>query len=296
MRHAEGFLKGAEAEGVAGHVASCRECREKRTSMETLAARLNTEWLGARLRTTIPQEWGCPSTEEIGRYFLEETAFAERERLEAHLAGCRRCREVLTEMEQEAATLVQADPLGVKPGELREPWWRRLWTGLGLFPRPAWAGLTMAIALAFVAGLLLRPILMGPTPTVPDARAYRIAKPLFKPEEVPAFGIAPSVKPEADRRFLEAMASYAEPNFADKAVPKLREAVAIDPRHDQAQFWLGIVYLLRGETGSAIPPLEEAVKLAPARLDYKQYLILAYLRVGRNEDALHLQAVILQKQ
>jgi len=295
MRHAEGLLRGADAEGVAGHLATCQECREKGNSMHAFAARLNTDWIGERLKTLVPREWGCPSADELSRYFRDETAPPERERIQAHLDECRGCRDVLTEMEDLTAALVRADPLAVRVAEISGSWWERFRAALDLMPGPAWAGAAVAVSLAFLAGFLLRPILIAPFPT--GLEPYRIAKPQFTPPaEGPAFGIAPSVKPEADQRFREAMAFYAEPDFPNKAIPKLKEAVALDPRHDQAQFWLGIAYLLRGETVTATPPLEEAVRLAPGKTEYKQYLVWAYLKTGETDKALRLQTQILERR
>lgn len=296
MRHAEGLLTGESAEGVASHLASCQDCRDKASSMRAFAGRLNTQWLAAHIRTIIPEAWGCSSTEELGRYFLDEAGPAERERVRLHLEGCLRCQDILTEMEGGAATLMHADPLEVREAVQGGSWWGRLRASIGLIPTPAWMGATVAVSLAFVAGLLLRPILMGPSPPRRGLETYRIVKPLFTPPaEVPAFGVAPSVKPEADQRFREAMVFYPDRDFPDKAIPKLKEAVSAGPRHDQAEFWLGVAYLLKGEVVAAIPPLEEAVKLAPGKSEYKRYLVWAYLKSGQPEKALRVQSEILQK-
>lgn len=297
MRHADGLLEGEDAQEVAHHLASCQECRDKGNSIQTFAARLNTHWLGTRLRTILPQEWGCPSTEELGEYFLNEVSPAEREELQAHVERCSRCQEVLAEMEEGTATLGRADPLRVRKAVPGESWWDRLLEAVRPLPGPAWAGAAVAISLAFVAGLMLRPMRMAPSPTVPGMESYRIAKPPFTPStEVPSFGIAPSVKPDADQRFREAMAFYAEPDFPDKAIPKLKEAVTLDPSHDRAQFWLGIAYLLKDEVRSGIPTLETAVALAPASREYRQYLLWAYLRVGEIDKALGLQTQVLERR
>lgn len=296
MRHAEGLLRGADAEGVAGHLVSCQECREKGNSMHAFSARLNTEWIGERVKTLVPREWDCPSAEQLGRYFRDEAAPLERKRIQAHLDECRGCREVLTEMEDLTATLVRADPLRVRKAEAAGSWWERFRAALDLMPGPAWAAATVAVGLAFMAGLLLQPVLMGPSPSLLGVQTYQIAKPPFAiSAEVPVFGIAPTVKPEADQRFREAMAFYAEPDFPDKAIPELKEAVTLDPSHDRAQFWLGVANLIKGDARSGIPPLEAAVRLAPAKPEYKQYLVWAYLKSGEVEKALAMQTDLLKR-
>lgn len=297
MRYAEGSLERADAESLADHLASCTECRERKNSMHAFAARLNAEWLGARLKKIIPQEWGCPSADELGRYFLDEIPPAEREQLGIHVEGCSRCKQLVAEMDEGTATLMEADPLRMNGGAPAGTWWERFCATFELLPAPAWAGAAVAVILVFITGVLLSPLLIGPSQLPSGVQPYRIAKPPFAPSaEIPAFGVAPSVKPEAEQRFREAMAFYAEPDFADKAIPKLKEAVMLDPRHDQAQFWLGVAYLLKGESAAAVPPLEEAVRLAQGKMEYKQYLVWAYLKTGEVDKALRLQTQILERR
>ncbi len=297
MQYVDGLLEVDMEAKLTHHLAECAECRGRAEAVRAFNDRLKTEWLGARLRAIIPEEWGCPAPDELSRYFLGESEAADRRRLEAHLAGCVHCRETVAEMERGYAILARADPLGARETAPAVPWWERLGSVLRPIPWPAWALGTVAVSLAFGAGLLLRPVLLGPPSLLPRVESFRIAKPPFIPSpELPAFGIAPAYHPEAEKRFQEAMAFYDDPAFPEKAIPKLHEAIAIDPRHDQAQFWLGIAYLLKGETRAAIGPLEEAVRLAPAKSEYKQYLVWAYLKVGQVEKALHLQTELLERQ
>lgn len=297
MRYADGLL-GAEAEAeLTRHLAECAECHKRAKAVQDFNDRLKTEWVGARLRAIIPEEWGCPPPDELSRYFLGESERADRRRLETHLEGCAHCRETVAEMERGYAILARADPLRAREPATAVPWWERLQAVLRPFPWPAWALATVAVGLAFMAGLLLYPVLLRPPDLLPHLETFRITKPPFTPPaELPALGIAPAYHPEADKRFREAMAFYDDPAFPEKAIPKLREAVTLDPRHEQAQFWLGIAYLLKDETTSAIPPLEEGVRLAPAKMEYKQYLVWAYLKVGQVEKALRLQTELLERQ
>jgi len=298
FRYQEGLLEDEVASQVRGHLAECRECRQRVQTVNTFDARLTAEWLRTRLGTIVPEEWGCPAPEEWSRLFLGEVADeAGRRRLEGHLARCGRCRETVGEMEQVFQGLQQADPLATRRPSGEKPWWEWVRSLVGITPWPVWAGAMAAVAIAFVAGLITRDILFRPVILQPSREVIRIAKPAFTPEpELPAFGIAPVYKPEAERAFREAMAFYAGPDFPDKAIPRLRQAVAIDPAHDQAQFWLGIAYLLKNETKAAIRPLEEAARLAPGKAGYKQYLAWAYLKVGENEKALSLQTDLLNRR
>jgi tetratricopeptide (TPR) repeat protein len=298
FRYQEGLLEGEGASQVSGHLAECEGCRQRIEAVKTFDVRMTAEWLRTRLGTIVPEEWGCPAPEEWSRLFLGEVADeAGRRRLESHLAGCGRCRETVGEMEEVFRGLQHADPLAARRPSGETPWWERVRSLVGITPWPMWAGATAAIAIAFVAGLLSREIIFRPVVLQPSREVIRIAKPAFIPQpELPAFGIAPMHKPEAQKVFREAMTFYAEPDFPDRAIPKLREAVAIDPAHDQAQFWLGIAYLLKNETKAAIPPLAEAARLAPWKAEYTQYLAWAYLKLGENEKALNLQTDLLKKR
>lgn len=297
MRQIDGLLADEAAEQVARHLAECQECRERRASVQAFATRLNTQWLGSRLRSVIPEEIGCPPPHELSRYFLGELDTADREQLQTHLDDCPRCRETISEMEEGFAALQKTDPLGARERVPTQSWVERLQAALGLMPWPGWAGATVAVCLAFLAGLLLRPMFSGPPEVPPGVEAIHVAKPAFLPRgELPALGIAPAVKPEAEKAFREAMAFYDAPDFPEKAIPKLKEAVSVDPGHDRAQFWLGIAYLLKEETTAAILPLKEAVRLAPGNREYKQYLVWAYLKIGATEKAFRLQTEVLQRR
>ena len=295
----EGLLEGEVASQVRRHLAECPECQHRAQMAKTFDARLTAEWLGTRLGQVVTEEWGCPGPEEWGRLFLEEvTDEAERRHLEAHRAACSDCRDTFGKMEQAFGALHRADPLTTfhrAPSD--RPWWEPVRSFLGLTPWPVWAGATVAVAIAFVAGLIVYPALFGPMSPQPLPGVIRIAKPPFTPQpELPAFGIGPAYKAEAEKQFQEAMALYAEPDFPDRAIQKLRQAVAIDPTHDQAQFWLGIAYLLKDDTRAAIPPLEEAVRLASGKAEYKQCLVWAYLKLGENAKALDLQTELLKRR
>lgn len=298
FRYQEGLLEGEVASQVRGHLAGCSECRKRIQTVKTFDARLTAEWLKARLETVVPDEWGCPAPEEWSRLFLGEVADEPgRRRLEGHLTACGRCRETVGEMEQVFRGLQHTDPLTARRPSGETPWWERVRSLVGITSWPVWAGATAVITIAFVAGLLTREILFRPLVRQPSPEVIRIVKPAFIPQpELPAFGIAPAYKPEAEKAFREAMAFYAEPDFPDKAIPRLRQAVTIDPAHDQAQFWLGIAYLLKNETKAAIAPLEEAERLTPRKTEYKQYLAWVYLKLGENEKALSLQTELLQKR
>lgn len=297
FRYQEGLLEGEVASQVRGHLAECEGCRQRIDAVKTFDARMTAEWLRTRLGTVVPEEWGCPTPEEWSRLFLGEVADgAEHRRIEGHLTACSRCRETVGEMEQAFRGLQRADPLTARRQSGETPWWEQVRSLVGITPWPVWAGATAAIAIAFVVGLLMHEILFTPVVLQPSREVIRIAKPAFIPQpELPAFGIAPAYKPEAEKVFREAMAFYAEPDFPDKAIPRLRQAVTIDPAHDQAQFWLGIAYLLKNETKAAIRPLEEAARLTPGKAEYKQYLAWAYLKLGENEKALSLQTDLLKK-
>ena len=109
-------------------------------------------------------------------------------------------------------------------------------------------------------------------------------------------GAVPSVAPESERKFHEAMAFHGTPEFASRALPLLSDAVASDPSNDQAQFWLGVALLFKRQVGDAVPHLEKARELAPGSRRYKQYLLFAYLQRGDTEQAANLQAELLRDE
>jgi tetratricopeptide (TPR) repeat protein len=182
----------------------------------------------------------------------------------------------------------RADPLDATGG-----WLSPLREALATWPaRLLAAGVACA---CLVLGLVLgratteRQVAKGGIPPTP------VETPDYTPGPRTALGIGAPVRPESERKFLEAMAFYGAPDFAAKAAPALREAVALDRANDQAQFWLGVTLLLTDRPAAAVPPLEEAVKLAPARARYKQYLVYAYLRTGDTARALRVQTELLKR-
>lgn len=185
--------------------------------------------------------------------------------------------------------LDRADPLGAPGG-----WLTTLREAFGTWPaRLLFAGVACAF---LVLGLVLgratteRQLAKGGIPPIP------VEAPEYRPGPRTALGIGAPVRPESERKFLEAMAFYGAPDFAAKAAPALREAVALDRANDQAQFWLGVTLLLRDRAAEAVGPLEEAVRLAPASVPYKQYLVYAYLRTGDTARALRVQTELLKRR
>jgi tetratricopeptide (TPR) repeat protein len=229
----------------------------------------------------------------LSGYFLGEIDRGQAHTYGRHIETCSRCRNILREMEQEATALARDDPLRSGERSTVRAWLEWLRAVVQPMPAPALVAASVVACLAFVAGLLVGPALVGRGQSSPEVR---IAKPPFTPSaESPALGVAPSVKPEAEQRFREAMTFHGQSDFADLAIPKLKQAVALDPRHEQAQFWLGTAYLLKGQAAAAVPALEEAVRLAPGKVQYKQYLIWAYLMVGKSREALRLQTEVLER-
>lgn len=181
------------------------------------------------------------------------------------------------------------DPLA----EARGRGWREGLRGiLGAWPgRVAFA---TAVVLLVAAGFLLGRF-------GADATRERVVVavppvPAWEGERRPGAGLAaaPAVRPESERKLLEAMAFHDAPDFSSKALPLLRAAVASDPSNDQAQFWLGVVLLRERKGGEAVAPLEEAVRLAPASVRYKEYLVFAYLQTGATAKAQKVQAEVLK--
>jgi tetratricopeptide (TPR) repeat protein len=179
--------------------------------------------------------------------------------------------------------LERADPLGATGGWMRSAWpWRLAFAGV--------ACACLVLGLVIGRATTDRPLARGGIPPVP------VQTPDYTPGTRTALGIGAPVRPESERKFLEAMAFYGSPDFAAKAAPALREAVALDRANDQAQFWLGVTLLLRDRAAEAVPPLEEAVRLAPASVPYKQYLVYAYLRTGDTARALRVQTELLKRR
>lgn len=276
-----------EERRVNAHLTQCEECRNALDSYRTFSRSLDEEWLRRRLEEAFPER--CPEGEELSAYasglVVDES---RRLSLAPHIKGCADCSALVREMERVAQELEAADPLASWP--VARKWvtvFRELWT---FWPaRLALAGAACgALVLGLVLGRMLPGPAGGPVALVPPT-------PPYDARETPGLGIGAAVKPEADRRFSEAMGFYGSPDFARRALPLLREAVALDPNHEVAQFWLGATLLLGDKPRDAIAPLEAAVRLAPGSVIYKQYLAWAYLRTGATDKALVLQTELLKR-
>ena len=185
--------------------------------------------------------------------------------------------------------LESADPLAEPVGA---PWLDAARAALGFWPARLALGAAVVVLLVtgFIAGRVAQEGGRGRVVTAPPPL------PAYTPESAPGtrLGAVPSVAPESERKFREAMAFHGTPEFASRALPLLREAVASDPSNDQAQFWLGVALLWKRQAGDAIPPLEKARQLAPGSRRYQQHLLFAYLQVGAADKAAKLQAEILR--
>jgi hypothetical protein len=295
MRHAQGLLREGEEEEVTRHVEGCRDCREQEQAVKSFGSRLDDHWLGAKLTAMLPAGWDCPSTQELGSYFIGQAEGPQAERVALHSRACVRCQSVLDEMEGGTTALTGADPLSESRSTPYGLSRNRLWAFLDSLSRPLWV--PVALALAFSAGLVVRPVVTGIFVESPSVRGHRIAKPATPPPaQLRALGVAPRVDEEAERFFREALTFYGEPDFAERAIPKLHQAVTADRRYELAWFWLGVAYLLRQEPKAAISPLETAVRLAPGNLEYKQYLVWAYLAVGSADKALAIQTELVNRR
>jgi len=157
---------------------------------------------------------------------------------------------------------------------------------------PGRVAVAAALGAVLVVGLLVGRVVTLTSPPTIVAEAPPL--PAYRPESGPGVGFAPSIRPESEQKFREAMAQYGQPDFARRALPLLREAVAADPRNDQAQFWLGVVLLREGRSTDAIAPLETASRLARADRTYKGYLLYAYLQAGTIDRARALQQELLK--
>jgi tetratricopeptide (TPR) repeat protein len=247
---------------------------------------LDEEWLRRRLQEIFPEGGRCPEPEELSAYASGLLGEESRRAIVVHLGECPDCAGLVREMERAAEMLEVSDPLSTarrgSTGVLREllTFW------------PARLALAGAACAVLVLGLVLGWMLTGP-------RELRVTLlpplPSYDARQLPSLGIGADVKPEADRRFRDAMALYGAPDFVRRALPLLREAVALDPEHELAQFWLGVALLREGRHGEAIAPLEAAVRLAPGSVIYKQYLAWAYLRTGATDKALVLQTELLKR-
>lgn len=207
-----------------------------------------------------------------------------RERIRASLATT-----VDAAEEDALATAIgRADPLADAP---RGGWLGGILDALGTWPgRLSFAGAAAALVLIGVGvGRVV-------VPSTPRIAATAIPRPTYEPDQTRPLGAAPTVKPESERKFRDAMALLEAPDFVARALPLLQGAVAEDASNDQAQFWLGVLWLLKGQAAESVGPLEEAARLAPASSRYRQYLMIAYLQTGATDKALALQTQLLERR
>lgn len=197
----------------------------------------------------------------------------------------------LEEVEGLARDLASADPLvqADQPG-----WLDAVREALGFWPA------RLAVGTAVVALLVVGFVVGRVAHDVGQERVTAVAPPLpaYEPEAASRtrLGAVPSVAPESERKFREAMAFHGAPDFASRALPLLSDAVASDPSNDQAQFWLGVALLFKRQAGDAVPHLEKARELAPGSRRYKQYLLFAYLQISAADKAAKLQAELVREE
>lgn len=106
IRHVHGEQNAPEAEAIQHHLAACARCRDEAASIEALEQRLRAVALAQQEATHAAS--GCLGTDLFAAYLEGSLTEAERQSAEKHLAGCRACREELTDASDRLSMVAQS--------------------------------------------------------------------------------------------------------------------------------------------------------------------------------------------
>jgi len=106
-------IDGAAEPAVHAHVAQCASCAQRLTKAREMEHSLRTRLY----------RWDCPSPQQLADYQLRRADADQVQAIELHLAGCVRCTEELTDLQQFLATDVslEAPPAAPMPPK-SAPW------------------------------------------------------------------------------------------------------------------------------------------------------------------------------
>lgn len=149
---------------------------------------------------------------DVKAYLLGELDAAERERVEAHLAGCPHCREELERLRwtQAALLTLREEEIPRRLAFVSDPvlaprWWQRWWAS---GPQLGFAS-AVVLALAIVAHGLLRPAPAPPAAPVADTAALeqRLSREFERRLEAAVREAVAEVEARQARRTEQALAS-----------------------------------------------------------------------------------------
>jgi hypothetical protein len=106
IRHVHGEHTAQEAGAIRLHLAACARCRDEAVSLEALEKGLRAVVLAQDEATHAGSS--CLGTDLFAAYLEGSLTDAERESAEKHLAGCRECREELTDASDRLSMVAQS--------------------------------------------------------------------------------------------------------------------------------------------------------------------------------------------
>ncbi len=267
LDYLEGRLTPESEARVRSHLDACQPCRDlyerSRQWRDDLLAH------GAR---HLPPDRLVALADDRGA----DPAAAPTEDEQAHLEGCRTCREQLAWLESLPAPPEFAAPARDRAPAPADSWWLRLRRSLAApqsrVPRWAWGAVAVAAAgLALV--LLIRPPSVGP----------QIAG-LARLEPIAVLTVrGPSEAGEFTAAFRNGLEHYAHQTYRQSA-ENFGRAVRLDPAHETAFLYLGSAELLAGNPEAALEALErgQANSADPELIaEYDWQIANANLAAGR---------------
>ena len=264
----EGRLSRTSAAQVRVHLEACEDCRDlfaqgERWRDDVLAAgarHLRTE----RLVELADADHGVPTADE-----------------QAHLDGCRPCREQLAWLE---ALPVPPEVIATTPelaAQVATSWWARLRgafsDSLARLPRWGWGAAALAAAACVALILLAQPPGVGPAVTG-----------LARLEPLAVLSVrGPLGAGEFESAYRNGLERYARGAYRESAEAFAR-AAQLEPAHETVFLCLGSAQLLAGEPAAAVEALEGGLaNTADPELiaEYQWQLANACLAAGRLEPA-----------
>ncbi len=260
----EGRLSAESAARVRAHLESCETCRD----LFAHAERWRDDVLAAGARHLRPERLVALADADRGAPTPDE---------QAHLDGCRTCREQLTWLE---ALPAPPEALATTPelaAQAAASWWTRLrgaiTDSLGRLPRWGWGAAALAAAACVALILLVQPSRVGPEVTG-----------LARLEPLAVLSVrGPLGAGEYELAYRSGLELYARGNYRESA-EEFARAAQLEPTHETVFLYLGSAQLLADAPAAAVEALESGLAhTADPELiaEYQWQLANAHLAAGR---------------